>query len=86
MYVSKHECLPLPHPPTAADQSWTSSSGPCLRCGTRRFGWWAEEWGILRKVSCYYYNLMSKLVPQPQLLVAPGMPVTLNWLPISSMV
>jgi hypothetical protein len=32
------------------------------------------------------HNLMSKLVPQPQLLVAPGMPVILNWLPINSMV
>ena len=31
-------------------------------------------------------SFMSKLVPHPQLLVAPGMPVTLNWLPISSMV
>ena len=33
-----------------------------------------------------HYCAMSKLVPQPQLLCAPGIPVTLNWLPINSIV
>lgn len=34
----------------------------------------------------YPHCAISKLVPHPQLLCAPGIPVTLNWLPINSIV
>jgi hypothetical protein len=37
-------------------------------------------------VLCLPHCAISKLVPQPQLLCAPGIPVTLNWLPINSIV
>lgn len=33
-----------------------------------------------------HHGFISKLVPQPQLLVAAGFPTILNWLPISSIV
>lgn len=36
--------------------------------------------------SQFPYAFISKLVPQPQLLVAAGFPTILNWLPINSMV
>lgn len=35
---------------------------------------------------CRFYILISKLVPQPQLLLAAGLSTILNWLPINSMV
>lgn len=34
----------------------------------------------------HIHILMSKLVPQPQLLVAKGLSTILNWLPINSIV
>ena len=47
----------------------------------------SNVWTFLRlRPILVYQGFMSKLVPQPQLLVAAGFPTILNWLPINSMV
>ena len=52
-----------------------------------RFRYSSIVWGLLSwSLALARQGFISKLVPQPQLLVAAGFPTILNWLPINSVV